>query len=76
MSIRVLFFGVVAERVGRAECSVEADELMTLERLVSAVKCDDFSPLLLAVNQLQVTDLSIIIVDGDEVAIMPPFSGG
>ncbi len=76
MSVRVLFFGSLADKLGQRECSVPATECMTLADLVRLVKCECFSPLLLAVNQQQVTDATTMITDGDEVAIMPPFSGG
>ena len=76
MSVRVLFFGMIAAKLGQRECTVPASEGMTLATLVHLVGCADFNPLLLAVNQSQVNDMKRLINDGDEVAIMPPFAGG
>jgi len=76
MSVRVLFFGMIAARLGQHECVLPASEGMTLAALVDEVGCADFKPLLLAVNQQQGNDLNIVVKSGDEVAIMPPFAGG
>jgi len=76
MSIHVLFFGSVADKLGQRECSLPVCEAMTLSDVVSAVGCECFKPLLLAVNQSQVNDASTQVNAGDEVAMMPPFSGG
>jgi len=48
----------------------------SLEALIAAEGCADIKPLLVAVNQEQVNDLSLILNSGDEVALMPAFSGG
>jgi len=76
VSVHILFFGSVAERVGRRECTLPVDESMRLATLLDELGCDGFKPLLLAVNQQQVSDMDMRIKAGDEVAIMPPFSGG
>lgn len=76
MSVRVLFFGSLADKLGQRERAVPVKEHMTLADVVDAVGCVDFKPLMLALNQQQVTDMDVSVVDGDEVAIMPPFSGG
>jgi len=76
MNVRVLFFGSIADRLGQRECSLPAKPGMTLVDVLDAVTCDDFKPLLVAVNQNQVNDMHAPVKDGDEVAIMPPFSGG
>ncbi len=74
--IRVLFFGSIVDTVGQRECLLPADEGMTLVDVLSAVACDDIKPVLVAVNQHQVNDMNTLIKADDEVAIMPPFSGG
>ncbi len=74
MTVRVLFFGSVAERLGRG--SAEAEPGITLSELVRRTGCADMQPLLLAVNQEQIRDTEYVVKDGDEVALMPPFSGG
>ncbi len=72
--IKILFFGVVADKVGKQQMQAQAGQ--SLEALIAEVGCADIKPLLVAVNQEQVNDLSVILKSGDEVAIMPPFSGG
>ncbi|MDQ7001074.1 MAG: MoaD/ThiS family protein [Ghiorsea sp.] len=72
--IKVLFFGMVADCVGQKAITLQGD--IALGDLIAQVGCADIKPLLIAVNQAQVTDMSIIIKAGDEVALMPPFSGG
>jgi len=76
MSVNVLFFGLIAEQQGRRECELLVSGKLTLADLLASQGIDSGSPFLLAVNQQQVSDLSVLISDGDEVAIMPPFSGG
>jgi len=76
MSVNVLFFGVIAARLGEHKRAVAISEGMTLSDLLVTVGCNDFKPLVLAVNQTQVKDLNRKLSSGDEVAIMPPFSGG
>ncbi|MDQ7005185.1 MAG: MoaD/ThiS family protein [Ghiorsea sp.] len=72
--IKILFFGMIADKVGKQSTTLQGD--MMLGDVIKAVGCADIKPLLIAVNQEQVTDMSIIIKAGDEVALMPPFSGG
>jgi len=74
MSARVLFFGQVAEQVGCK--SKEAQAGQSLADVIAEVGCADIQPLLVAVNQEQTHDMDYILQDGDEVALMPPFSGG
>jgi len=72
--IKVLFFGMIADKVGEKSISLEGN--IALGDLITQVGCGDVKPLLVAVNQEQVKDMSLVVSDGDEVAIMPPFSGG
>ena len=74
--IKVLFFGAIADKLKRRDCLLPADEHMTVADVVDAVGCSGFQPVLVAANQEQVSDMSLIVGDGDEVALMPPFSGG
>jgi len=74
--IKILFFGSIGDRLGKRQCSLPVETGMTLADVLRAVGCDDFKPLLVAVNQNQVNDMHTLIKPGDEVAIMPPFSGG
>jgi len=74
--IKILFFGSIADRLGLREQVLSAHNDMPISDVVKAVGCDDFNPLLVAVNQIQVKDMNTTVKAGDEVALMPPFSGG
>ncbi len=76
MSVKVLIFGSIADRLGKRECCLDAGEAMTVADVIAAVGCGDCESLLLAVNQEQISDMELPVHDGDEVALMPPFSGG
>ncbi|MDX8389694.1 MAG: MoaD/ThiS family protein [Mariprofundaceae bacterium] len=76
MSVRVLFFGIIAEKVKQHEIYLPSAAGLSIKEVVTLVKCDQYKPLIFAVNQQQENDLSLLIKDGDEIAIMPPFSGG
>jgi len=76
MCVKVLFFGSLAESVGKRECNLNVNGQMTLADVVKAVGCADCKPLLVALNKEQVNDMNLLINNGDEVALMPPFSGG
>jgi len=72
--VKVLFFGAVADKLGKR--SAVADASLSLSELIERFHCADIQPLLVAVNQEQITDMGYVLQDGDEVALMPPFSGG
>jgi len=72
--IKVLFFGAVADKLGKRSVDAQAD--LSLAELIAQLQCEDMQPLLVAVNQEQIHDMDYIVQDGDEVALMPPFSGG
>jgi len=72
--IKVLFFGAIVDKLGKRSADVQAG--LTLAELIEQLQCEDIQPLLVAVNQEQVHDMDYVVQDGDEVALMPPFSGG
>ncbi len=72
--IRVLFFGAVADRVGMREMRLEGAG--TVAEVIWQAGCEGVAPLIVAVNQTIVEDFDHPVRDGDEVALMPPFSGG
>ncbi len=74
--IRVLLFGAVAERAGRREMRLDAADAGCVRDVVRLAGCAGMQPLLVAVNQEIVSDMNGPVNDGDEVALMPPFSGG
>jgi molybdopterin converting factor subunit 1 len=81
MTVRVLFFASLRERVKRSEASWRVSdgatidvlwksliaELPTIEAMSGAVR--------FAVNR-EYVDRDHVLADGDEVAIIPPVSGG
>jgi len=72
--VRVLFFGAVADKIGKRSADAQAG--VSLAELLKQFQCADIQPLLVAVNQEQTHDMDYVVQDGDEVALMPPFSGG
>ena len=78
--IKVLFFGAAADRAGTRETRVAAGEL-TLDELwlVLAERYPDLSPmrdtLAFAVNG-EYARGDARVAGGDEVAVLPPVSGG
>jgi len=67
---------MIASKLGQHEMILPDVDGMTINDVVSLVNCDQFHPLLVAVNQEQTHDMDYVVQDGDEVALMPPFSGG
>ncbi|HEX5413677.1 MAG TPA: molybdenum cofactor biosynthesis protein MoaE [Terriglobia bacterium] len=81
MKIKVLFFGFIHDLTGLREEHVELGEGETLQELRSLYE-RRFPPigelagaLLIAVNQ-QISEPLTVLHEGDEVAFMPPVSGG
>jgi molybdopterin synthase catalytic subunit len=80
--IRVRLFAVLKERAGRAELEIDlplgtvSDVLERVSRSVPAL-ADLIGPgrVLVSVNQ-EFVKREAVVRDGDEVALMPPFSGG
>jgi molybdopterin synthase catalytic subunit len=81
MKIKVLFFGVTQDWTGLQEEQTEFPEGLNLDGLwghyaARFPRLNDLSgALLLAVNQ-EIADRARVLQDGDEVAFLPPVSGG
>lgn len=77
--VRVLFFGILASKTGTKELELDIAPGTTVADILNTLKkrFNDMpdGPFVFAVNETQAT-LETMINDGDEVAIMPPFSGG
>jgi len=79
--VRVLFFGVVREIVGLGEDTVEVPDGSRLDTILTSFtarfpRLKAMAPsIVLALNQ-QFSPLSAAVNDGDEVALLPPVSGG
>ncbi|MBM3766678.1 MAG: molybdopterin converting factor subunit 1 [Acidobacteria bacterium] len=81
MHVNVLFFGVLRDIAGQRECSVEIADGMTAAELFDHF-VSRFPTLeqvrkstMVARNQ-EFADPSTVLADGDEVALLPPVSGG
>ncbi len=84
MRVRVLYFGVLKERFGLAEEEMDAPEGTTVGNLLrilvertSNVKMERkmWQSIAVAVNR-EYGSHAVVLHDGDEVALLPPVSGG
>lgn len=81
MRVRVLYFGIVRERLGLREEAVELAAGATVAELTAFLSAKHgnlaagVSALRLAVN-LEYVDSDTILREDDEVAVIPPVSGG
>ena len=78
MNITVRYFANMRDRMGRAQETVSIDgESVTVEELWSKVSPQQTLPgnILIAVN-MEYTDGSRVLKNGDEVAFFPPVTGG
>jgi molybdopterin converting factor subunit 1 len=81
MIVHVLYFGIVRERIGLGEEAVELRAGSTVAELAAilSIKHGDLAAgvatLRLAVN-LNYVDPDTVLQDDDEVAVIPPVSGG
>lgn len=81
MRVRVLYFGIVRERIGRSQEEIELVANSTVADLAAILSAKHgnlaagVSSLRLAVN-LEYVDSDAILHDNDEVAVIPPVSGG
>ncbi len=79
MTITIKYFGVIAEETGKDEeilrLDVQEYDLETLKKdCISKYKITDTQSIQIAINQTIGT--SGVLKNGDEVAFLPPFSGG
>jgi len=85
MRLQVLYFGVLKDLFGRDRDEVELPEGSSVETLTEilrervragSIAADDlWRSIAVAVNQEYVQG-SVVLQDGDEVALLPPVSGG
>jgi molybdopterin synthase sulfur carrier subunit len=77
MEVKVLFFGVLADITGTN--SKHFRDVKSLAGLKLKIQ-DDFPEVIhynyrISLNN-ELTDKDLLLNDGDEVALMPPFAGG
>lgn len=78
MRVSVLLFGVLREKVGRARLAVEVPDGATVAEVVAAAGMDAAAierSVRPAVNQ-EYCEWLRPLAGGDEVALIPPVSGG
>ena len=81
-SVRVLFFAIAKARVKADSCLVEIGENATIETVRAEVLkrfpalCEIEPYVRWAHNEAFAGDLSVMVHDGDELAMIPPVSGG
>lgn len=80
MKVRVLFFASIRERAGRREVTVSLPEGTVLDQLVRMIG-NEIAPMtegermMLSINGKYASGEEVLR-DGDEVALLPPVSGG
>jgi molybdopterin converting factor small subunit len=78
MRVRVLHFGVLRERLGRGEFLEIADKAIVADVLNvyrERLRGYAWDSIAVAVNQ-EYARVGDVLKDGDEVALLPPVSGG
>lgn len=81
--VTVKFFAMLKNKVGKETVELSVNEALSLEEFKESVKkafpeIADYltgKRLLISVNE-EFADKDTIIKDGDEVGLLPPFSGG
>lgn len=81
MKVTVLYFGIVRERLGLSQESVQVESGTTVAVLMSRLSllhpdlAEGVASVRVAVNRDYV-DSTRVLSDNDEVAVIPPVSGG
>jgi len=81
MRVRVLFFGILKDIVGKAEETVEIPPETTLKALFDryagrVATLSDKRPSILFARNQEFSTPDTVLTEGDEVAFLPPVSGG
>jgi molybdopterin converting factor small subunit len=79
--VKVLFFGRIRELCGLSEELTQITQGATLEEVFSSYalrfpKLSHFRPSLVASRNLEFAPWDTTIIEGDEIAFLPPVSGG
>jgi molybdopterin converting factor subunit 1 len=80
MTVQIRFFALGRELIGRSELVYTLEDGASLQTLMHKLKADHpaiegLPSFLLAVNS-DYADESHLLSDGDEIALIPPVSGG
>ena len=75
MKVSVRLFAILRERAGRDSVELELDDGATVRDAIAAVGAADGVPVVMAVNR-EVAGDDVVLRPGDELALIPPVSGG
>ena len=80
MKIIILFFGITADLIGKTELDIALEDSITVGAFKFILKekypqLKNINSYAIAVNEVYAKD-SIILKEGDVIAIIPPVSGG
>lgn len=75
MKVSVRLFASLRERAGRDSVELELDDGATVRDAIAAVGAADGIPVVMAVNR-EVAGDDVVLRPGDELALIPPVSGG
>jgi MoaE-MoaD fusion protein len=75
MKVTVRLFAVLRERAGRDSVELDLDDGATVRDAIAAVPAADGLPVVMAVNR-EVAAEDVVLAPGDELALIPPVSGG
>jgi molybdopterin synthase catalytic subunit/molybdopterin converting factor small subunit len=75
MKVTVRLFAVLRERAGRDSLELDLDDGATVRDAIAAVPVADGVPVVMAVNR-EVAAEDVVLAPGDELALIPPVSGG
>lgn len=77
MEIKVRYFASLRDRMGRAEDQVSLDgDKVTVADLWNKVSDEPIAENILVAVNMEYTDTSYELKNGDEVAFFPPVTGG
>jgi molybdopterin synthase sulfur carrier subunit len=77
MTINILYFASLRERIGRGSDTLDSSESLQISQVWQQATGQDNFPddVLVALNQ-EYTDANAVVNDGDEIAFFPPVTGG
>jgi len=80
MNIKILFFGIIRDLIGKNSLEFKMDDNTTILNLKESLlkeydKLNDFSNFSIAVNE-EYVETNYILKNNDVVALIPPVSGG
>src|SRR3954452_2410764 len=75
MRVKVRLFAVLRERAGRDTVELELADGATVRDAIAAVPVAEGVPVVMAVNR-EVAAGDVVLEPGDELALIPPVSGG